>query len=122
MQMDLDGKVVIVTGGSRGIGRAIALALAAEGARVLTCARGKEGLDAVLVELRAAGGGPHAGVVADVATSAGADALLALARAAGAPLWGLVNNVGGSAARHFDAADENDFRDVLERNFFSSLR
>jgi 3-oxoacyl-[acyl-carrier protein] reductase len=38
------------------------------------------------------------------------------------PIHGLVNNVGGSAARHFDAADEKDFRDILERNFFAALR
>jgi 3-oxoacyl-[acyl-carrier protein] reductase len=122
MQLELEGKVTIVTGGSRGIGRAIALALAAEGARVVTCARGQDGLDAVLRELAAAGPGPHAGVVADVTSADGVAALVAAARATGAPLHGLVNNVGGSAARHFDAADEADFRDVMERNFFSALR
>ena len=99
MQLELAGKVVVVTGGSRGIGRAIALALAAEGAKVVTCARGQEGLDAVLIELRAAGAGPHTGVVADVTTAAGAAALAAAARAHG-PVRGLVNNVGGSAARN----------------------
>jgi 3-oxoacyl-[acyl-carrier protein] reductase len=121
MNLELDGKIIIVTGGSRGIGRAIALGLAKEGARVVTCARGQEGLDAALAELARAGGGPHAGVLADVTAREGVDAVVAAARAAG-PLWGLVNNVGGSAARHFDAADEQDFRDIMERNFFSALR
>jgi 3-oxoacyl-[acyl-carrier protein] reductase len=119
MDLELAGKTIVVTGGSRGIGRAIVLALAHEGARVITCARGQEGLDAVLAELRAAGGGPHAGVVADVTTPEGVQALVA---SAAGPIHGLVNNVGGSAARSFDAADENDFRDVLERNFFTALR
>ncbi len=126
MDLGLGGKVVIVTGGSRGIGRAIALALAAEGVRVVTCARGQEGLAAVMAELAAAGGGPHAGVVADVSNAAGVDMVVHAARAEAAAahsaIWGLVNNVGGSAARHFDAADESDFRDVLERNFFTALR
>jgi 3-oxoacyl-[acyl-carrier protein] reductase len=121
MQLGLDGKVIIVSGGSRGIGRAIALGLAAEGARVVTGARGKDGLDEALAALAKAGPGPHEGVICDVTTAEGARALVDRAVRAGGP-WGLVNNVGGSAARHFDAADEHDFRDVLEKNFFAALR
>src|SRR2546423_1860900 len=46
MDLDLGGKVAIVTGGSKGIGRATALGLVAEGASVLICARGKDPLEA----------------------------------------------------------------------------
>src|SRR5215831_755013 len=56
MDLELKDKVAIITGGTQGIGRATALRLAREGARVVIAARGKERLDAVAEEIRAAGG------------------------------------------------------------------
>ncbi|HYB53886.1 MAG TPA: SDR family NAD(P)-dependent oxidoreductase, partial [Thermoanaerobaculia bacterium] len=55
MDLGLRGKRAIVTGSSKGIGRAIAGALAAEGARVTICARGADALGAAERELRAQG-------------------------------------------------------------------
>lgn len=52
MALRLDGKTAIVTGGSRGIGRATALSLAAEGCGVAICGRGSDGIDRVLMDLR----------------------------------------------------------------------
>lgn len=54
--MQLTGKVAIITGGGRGIGRAIAIAYAAEGARVVIAARSKTQLDEVVTEIAAQGG------------------------------------------------------------------
>lgn len=55
MDLDLSGKNAVVTGGSMGIGRSIALALAAEGANVAICARRKAPLDEALKEIESAG-------------------------------------------------------------------
>ena len=51
MDLGLKGKVAVVTGASRGLGRAIAMGLAAEGCRLVVCARGQEGLEAVREEI-----------------------------------------------------------------------
>jgi 3-oxoacyl-[acyl-carrier protein] reductase len=55
MDLGLKGRKAIVTGGSKGIGRAICLALAADGASVATCARGQEALDTTLADIRTHG-------------------------------------------------------------------
>ena len=61
MQLDVRGKRVVVAGGSRGIGRSIALAFAEGGAAVSICARGADALEATRKELAALGGVVHAG-------------------------------------------------------------
>ena len=70
----LDGRVALVTGGSSGIGRAIALALAAAGAHVLIAARTADPVTETVAEITAKGG-TGAGVLADLSTRAGAHAL-----------------------------------------------
>ncbi len=124
MDLALSGKVALVTGASRGIGKAIALGLAAEGCRVVLCARGREALDAAVLEARqrAGSGGEASGVPADVTTPEGVTALVDRALEVFGGIDIVVNNVGGSGARDFTTADEADFRAVMERNFFPALR
>ncbi|MFS2029204.1 MULTISPECIES: SDR family NAD(P)-dependent oxidoreductase [unclassified Curtobacterium] len=70
----LDGRTALVTGGSSGIGRAIATALADTGAHVLVAARTAATIDATVAAIRQAGGSAD-GIVADLSTRAGAHAL-----------------------------------------------
>lgn len=70
----LDGRVALITGGSSGIGRGIALALAGAGARVIVAARTPPTIDAAVAAIRNAGGSAD-GLVADLSTRAGAHAL-----------------------------------------------
>lgn len=70
----LDGRTALVTGGSSGIGQAIAVALADAGAHVLVAARTRSTIDATVDDIRAAGGSAD-GIVADLSTRAGAHAL-----------------------------------------------
>ena len=89
----LAGRVSLVTGASRGIGRAIARALAAEGAHVVLAARDAARLEEALAEIRA-GGGPAEALALDVADRASVEAAVAAIVARHGRIDHLVNNAG----------------------------
>jgi 3-oxoacyl-[acyl-carrier protein] reductase len=92
--MDLHGQAAVVTGGSRGIGRAIAGALAAAGMDVVIGARAESEIDRVAEELTAAGGGRVVGVRCDVRGRRDCERLVARAVEVFGRLDVLVNNAG----------------------------
>jgi 3-oxoacyl-[acyl-carrier protein] reductase len=122
VNLELGGKLSLVSGASRGIGRAIATALAREGARVCGVARGADGLADLLQDLDAAGGGPHATLTADVSTADGASAAVDGAARELGGLDVVIANVGKSFARHADDMDDDDLARSLDANLWSAAR
>jgi NAD(P)-dependent dehydrogenase (short-subunit alcohol dehydrogenase family) len=114
--------VAVVTGGGRGIGRAIALRYAREGATVVISSRTQSDLDAVVARISAEGGGAAVAVVADASDRAEArrPVLEAIERFGGVDV--LVNNVGGSVGRHHDpfTGDDESFERTLALNLTSA--
>lgn len=116
----LAGKVAIVTGASKGIGRASAIGLAAEGAAVAAVARSGDKLEALRGEIEAAGG-RCAPVVGDVAQKATADETLDVALGRFGRVDVLLNNAGiGSYADFVDYSVE-DYDSIMNTNMRSTF-
>ena len=94
MSFDFAGKRIVVAGGSRGIGRSIALAFAAAGAHVSICARGAQALESTSAELQQHGGPVHA-AACDLANAASVANYVAAANDALGGIDVLVNNASG---------------------------
>ena len=105
MDLGLQGSAAVVTGGSKGMGLAIAETLAAEGARVAVMARGRAGLDSAVEALRAAGAPDAVGVSVDMSDAAS----IAAGFATVADRWGelnsLVHTIGPSDGYFEDMGD-----------------
>ncbi len=116
MQIDLQGKVALVTGGSRGIGRAIALELAGSGAAVVVNYRaGADAAAAVVGEIEAAGGRALA-VQGDVAAGADVERLVKATTDAFSSLDILVNNAGITRDNLLLRMKDDEWDAVLETN------
>jgi len=98
MDLELKGKVAIITGGSDGIGKAAAISMAAEGAKVAIVGRTQEKLDAAVAEVRNVSGGEAIGVAADVSVESDVKAMVDKVVGEFGQLDILVNNAGTSSA------------------------
>jgi 3-oxoacyl-[acyl-carrier protein] reductase len=121
MEFGLKGKVAIVTGGTEGIGKATALTLAREGAKVAICARGQPLLDAVAAEITKAGGEVLA-VSADMGKAADVERFIneVVKRFGGIDI--LVNNAGTSKRGKFLELTDDEWAADLELKVFGAVR
>ena len=117
MDLGLAGKGIVVTGGSRGIGLAIAQVCAMEGAAVAICGRTPEHLEAARAQLAAHGGTVHA-AACDVGDPQAVAAFVAQAAEALGGLHGLVNNPSGFGS----ADDEESWKRSLDVDLMGTVR
>ena len=107
MDMELKGKVAVITGGSIGIGLAVAEALAKEGVHLALCARDRERVQKVAAEISSKYGVKAIGIAADVAKSQDVEAFMAEVGKAFDGVDILINNAGtGSNEKIMDATDD----------------
>ncbi|MHB1500534.1 MAG: SDR family oxidoreductase [Candidatus Dormibacteria bacterium] len=121
MDLGLRGRRAIVTGGSKGIGLAIAETLLAEGASVAVCSRHHDELESAANQLRSAGGTVFSRV-ADVTQPADVEAFVGAAAEFLGGLDILVNNAGRAHPGTFATLTDRDFQDDLEVKLFSQVR
>ncbi len=122
MDLGLKGKVAAITGGSEGIGKATAMLLAAEGAKVAICARRKDVLEAASEEIRRQTAGDVLTVSCDVTQPGQVENFVqqAIDRWRGIDI--LVNNVGSSFAQSFESVTDDGWQADMDLKLYSAIR
>ena len=118
MNLDLTGRLALVSGSTAGIGHAIATALAAEGARVIVNGRTQAAVDAAIAGFEPGAGGKVIGFAGDLSTAAAAEALVA----AQPGIEILVNNLGIFEPKPFEDIADADWTRFFDVNVLSGVR
>ena len=122
MDLGLRGRVAVVGGGSKGLGRACADALAREGARLVLCSRNAAELEAAAAEIRRDTGAETLAFPADLSQAAGVDALIDAAVAHYGRLDVVVANSGGPPAGRPMSATEETWAQAIEMSLLFFIR
>jgi 3-oxoacyl-[acyl-carrier protein] reductase len=121
MDLGLKGKVAMITGASRGLGRAMASALAAEGMRLSICARGADTLEKAAAELKGEGAEVSA-TAADVCDASQCQRWLETTVKHYGGVDVLINNAGGARLGALGELNDDAWRQAFELNLFSAIR
>ena len=121
MELGLKGKVAVVTGSSEGIGKATAIRLALEGAKVAICARRAEPLEKVADEIRRQGGAVFAHAT-DMTKAADIERFMKAVMDHYGRIDILVNNAGSSVRGPFERVDDGTWQQDLDLKLFGAIR
>lgn len=121
MDLGLRGKIALVTAASRGLGRAIAEELAAEGASLVMCARGTEALTEASEAIRTATGVDVLSIPADVSRPQDVSRLVSSAIARFARIDILVTNAGGPPSGNFESLGPEKWDDAVRQTLMSAV-
>ncbi len=121
MDLQLSGKVVLVTGGSEGLGAAVCARLVQEGAHVALCARNPQRLEATAASLRALGGEVLARPT-DVSRAEELERFVAAAHERWGRVDALVNNAGTASAKAFLSVTDAEWEEDLQLKLFAAMR
>ncbi len=122
MELELSGKVAIVTGGSKGIGRAAALGFVKEGASVVVCARGRDALDETIAAVGPSDRERIAGLEADLTDVAAVRRVIDRTIRDFGRIDILVNNAGSARPGDFQKISDDDWKLDFELKFFGYVR
>ena len=122
MDLQLKGKCALVTGGSEGIGKAIAMTLAKEGVNVAICARRLEPLEKTAEEIRNATGVTVVAITADLTKDAEAKSFVETAAKKLGSLDLMINNAGSAPGGVIETLTEADWEQAMQLKFMGYVR
>jgi 3-oxoacyl-[acyl-carrier protein] reductase len=122
MDFGLGGRVAIVAGASKGLGKAVAVGLAREGASVVVCARGQESLQEVAKSIEQQHRVAALPIVADLRNAGDTERVVEAAIKRFGRIDILLNNAGGPPPKSFEDSSREDWQRALDLNFLAGLR